>query len=405
MLLPSIARLFHRHSALVAAAMLLAGAIGVAAQRGPGPGPGPGGPVPVADLTVAQRQAFDEGVRTFGRDYTMADGLGPVFNDESCADCHRGGGDSNRNVTRIGRLEGTAFDGLEWAGGSLLQSRGVGTVRTVDGSFDFQGETVPAEATVVARRKSQPLLGLGLVDAVPDATFLAIAEEQRQTDGDTAGRAQLVFDPTTGGDVVGRFGWKAQVPTLRAFAGDALLNEMGITSPGFRDEVCPQGDCLALGFNPAPALNDDGRDADALTDFMRMLAPAPPGETTDATLRGEALFHAAGCATCHRPALQTGPSPIRALDRVVFLPYSDFLLHDMGPLGDGISQAAASGAEMRTAPLWGLRLRDRYLHDGSARSVDDAIGRHGGQGRAARQRFEALTDAERADLLAFLQSR
>ena len=403
MLLPWLVRLLRRHPALVAAAMLLAGAIGVAAQRGPGPGPG--GPVPVPDLTLAERQAFDEGVRTFGKAYTVAEGLGPVFNDESCADCHRGGGDSNRNVTRFGRIAPDGFDPLDDLGGSLVQAHGIGSVRTVDGTFDFQGERVPAEATVTAQRKSQPLLGLGLVDAVPDATFHAIAEEQLRADPATAGRVQLVFDHTTGDDIVGRFGWKAQVPTLRAFAGDALLNEMGITTPGFRDEICPQGDCLALGFNPTPALNDDGRDADALTDFMRMLAPPPPGPTTEATARGESVFHALACASCHRAAIQTGPSPIGALDQVVFQPYSDFLLHDMGSLGDGIVQEAASGREMRTAPLWGLRLRDRYLHDGSATSVDNAIRRHDGQGRAARLGYEALPEAERTDLLAFLQSR
>jgi CxxC motif-containing protein (DUF1111 family) len=117
------------------------------------------------------------------------------------------------------------------------------------------------------------------------------------------------------------------------------------------------------------------------------------------------VFHATGCAACHRPSLTTGPSPLRALAQATFEPYSDFLLHDMGPLGDGIPQAAATGAEMRTAPLWGLRLRTRYLHDGSATSVDDAIRRHGGQGRGARLRYEALTEDARADLLAFLQSR
>ena len=177
-----------------------------------------------------------------------------------------------------------------------------------------------------------------------------------------------------------------------------------VTSPGFRDEICPQGDCLALGFNPAPALNDDGNDAEAMTDFMRMLAPPQPGPSDDLTTRGETLFHASGCAACHRPALQTGPSDIRALDRVVFRPYSDFLLHDMGALGDGIAQASAGGQDMRTAPLWGLRLLTRFLHDGSATTIEDAVRRHDGQGRASSLRFEALTAAEREALLAFLRS-
>ena len=263
---------------------------------------------------------------------------------------------------------------------------------------------MPPDATIRTLRKSQPLFGLGFVDAVPDDTWHALAEEELQADPATAGRVQLLFDPTTGGTMAGRFGWKAQVPTLRAFAGDALLNEMGITSPGFRDELCPQGDCLALGFNPAPALNDDGNDAEAMTDFMRMLAPPPPGPGDELTARGEAVFHASGCAACHRPTLQTGPSAIRALDRVVFRPYSDFLLHDMGPLGDGIVQASAGGQDMRTAPLWGLRLLTRYLHDGSATTIDEAVRRHDGQGRASSQRVDALSAADRDALLAFLRS-
>lgn len=399
----SVRRLAHQHRVLLGAAALLFTAIGVQAQRGPGPG-GNGGPLPVAGLTIAQRQAFDQGVRTFGKNYTVAEGLGPVFNDESCTACHRGGGDSNRTVTRFGRVDGDGFDPLERLGGSLAQARGIGRVSTADGTHDFGGETVPPDATIRTLRKSQPLFGLGLVDAVPDDTWHAIAEEEQQADPATAGRVQLLFDPTTGGTMAGRFGWKAQVPTLRAFAGDALLNEMGITSPGFRDEICPQGDCLALGFNPTPALNDDGNDAEAMTDFMRMLAPPPPGPSDDLSARGEAVFHASGCAACHRPTLQTGPSDIRALDRAVFQPYSDFLLHDMGALGDGIVQGSAGGQDMRTAPLWGLRLLTRFLHDGSATTIDDAIRRHDGQGRAAGQRFEGLAGADRDALLAFLRA-
>jgi len=162
--------------------------------------------VPVTDLTLAQRQAFDNGVRVFGKNYTVAEGLGPVFNDESCAECHRGAGDSNRTVTRFGRVERDGFDALEHLGGSLVQARGIGPVTTVDGTHGFRGETVPADATVRAQRKSQPLFGLGFVDAVPDQTWHAIAEEELQTDPATAGRVQLLFDATTGGTRAGRFG-------------------------------------------------------------------------------------------------------------------------------------------------------------------------------------------------------
>jgi CxxC motif-containing protein (DUF1111 family) len=381
---------------IVASATVLIVSIPTAAQRQGG--------IPVADLTLVQRQAFDEGSRVFAKVYTMADGLGPVFNDDSCADCHRAGGGSNRTVRRFGRVDRSVFDPLEHLGGSLIQSRGIGTVTTADGTHDFRGEQTPVEATVSAQRRSQPLLGLGFVDAVPDQAWFEIAEQERLADPSTAGRPQLVFDRATAQFVVGKFGWKAQVPTLRFFAGDALLNEMGITSPGFRDEICPQGDCLALAFNPAPALNDDGRDRDAIADFMTMLAPPVRGAITPEVAEGERVFQSLGCESCHLASILTGPSPIRALDRAVFHPYSDFLLHDMGALGDGIVQEMAGGRHMRTAPLWGLRTLNRFLHDGSATTLEQAIRRHDGLGRASRERFDAL-DAERQGwLIAFLRS-
>jgi CxxC motif-containing protein (DUF1111 family) len=362
------------------------------------------GGTPVPGLTVAQQQAFDEGSRTFAKVYTMADGLGPVFNDDSCADCHRAGGGSNRTVRRFGRVDRGVFDPLERLGGSLIQSRGIGSVTTADGTHAFGGELVPPEASVTALRRSTALLGLGFVDAVPDDTWFAIAEEQRLVDPATAGSVHAVFDPATGTAPVGKFGWKAQVTSLRRFSGEALLNEMGITSPGFRDEVCPQGNCLVLAFNPAPALNDDGRDVGAITDFMRMLAAPLRGPATTESSEGERVFHEIGCGFCHRSAIQTGPSQIRALDRAVFQPYSDFLLHDMGSLGDGIAQGLATGRDMRTAPLWGLRTTTRYLHDGSATTLEQAIRRHDGQARGARERFDALDTDRLAWLLAFLRS-
>ena len=382
--------------AFLVACAAFAASVHVAAQRQGG--------TPVADLTIAQRQAFDEGSRTFAKVYTIDTGLGPVFNDDSCADCHRAGGGSNRTVRRFGRVDRGEFDPLERFGGSLIQSRGIGSVTTVDGTHVFQGEIVPPDATVTALRRSTSLLGLGFVDAVPDATWFAIADEERRADPFTAGTMQFGFDRTTGALAVGKFGWKAQAPSLAHFSGDALLNEMGITSPGFRDEVCPQGDCLALAFNPTPALNDDGRDAAAITDFMQMLAAPVRGLVTTEVLAGERIFQEIGCEFCHRATIQTGPSSIRALDRVEFHAYSDFLLHNMGSLGDGIAQGLAGILEMRTAPLWGLRSTNRFLHDGSATTLELAIRRHDGQARIARERFDAL-DADRLTwLLAFLRS-
>ena len=393
-----------RPTSLCVVAMLACGAVVFLSLRVAAQQQRPPGGVPFEGLTPAQRQAFDEGGRAFRRTYTMADGLGPVFNDESCADCHRGGGATNRTVTRFGRVVRDQFDPLAELGGSLQQARGIGRVTTADGTHVFAGERPPLEATIRSTRRSSALQGLGLVDAVPVETWLAIEASERTTDPSTAGRAHLVFDRIAGQTTVGRFGWKAQVGSLREFSGDALLNEMGITSPGFRDEVCPQGDCASLAFNPAPALNDDGHEAEAITDFMTMLAPPPRPVETDATIEAERVFNELGCASCHRPELRTGPSAVRAMDRVSFRPFSDFLLHDMGALGDGIVQGQAGGNEMRTTPLWGLRDATQFLHDGSATTIEDAIRRHDGQGRAARDRFNAL-DADRLSrLMAFLRS-
>ena len=364
----------------------------------------PPGAAPVAGLTPAQRLAFDEGGRTFSKTYDIADGLGPVFNDRSCVACHRGGGGGNRTVTRFARIENGIFDPLVELGGSLIQSRGIGLITTRDGAHDFGGERVPAEANVRTARRTTTALGLGFVDAVPDDTWLAIAQAEAAADDGTAGRVNVVLNLATGRGAVGKFGWKAQVPSLLQFSAEALLNEQGITNPQFRDENCPQGDCAALAFNPAPALNDDGRDVQALSDFMTMLAAPVRGAITVNVTAGEAVFAEIGCGSCHLPTLRTGPSPISALNQATFQPYSDFLLHDMGPLGDGIVQGQSSGREMRTAPLWGLRSANRLLHDGGVTSIEQAIQRHDGQARRARDRFAAL-DAVRLDaLLAFLRS-
>jgi CxxC motif-containing protein (DUF1111 family) len=141
-----------------------------------------------------------------------------------------------------------------------------------------------------------------------------------------------------------------------------------------------------------------------LNDHTTFLAPPPRKALTHKSGAGAVIFDAIGCVNCHVPAFQTGPNPIPALDGVVFFPYSDFLLHDMGPLGDGIVQNGASGVEMRTAPLWGARVRTSFLHDGRAKSLRDAILAHTGQGQAARDLFADLDEHAQDQILAFLNS-
>ena len=200
----------------------------------------------------------------------------------------------------------------------------------------------------------------------------------------------MVTDVVTGRLAVGKFGWKAQVPTLLNFSGDAYLNEMGITSAAFPTENCPQGDCSLLTCDPVPDPEDDGEDIVLFHDFMRLLGPPPAPQLGRAEKAGSRLFDEIGCASCHVRTLATGPNPVAALRFRTFQPYSDFLLHDMGSLGDGVSQGLARGREMRTAPLWGLRVVTTFLHDGRAPTIADAILAHDGQGRAARNRFASL---------------
>jgi CxxC motif-containing protein (DUF1111 family) len=360
---------------------------------------------PIPGLTAQQNDAFVDGRNDFAEVESVADGLGPVFNGRSCAECHAVptvGGGSERTVTRFGTTTNGQFDPLAQFGGSLIQDH---AITKADGSsHDYYPETVPAAATIVAHRRTPPLFGLGFVDAVPDADFAALAALEAQRRDGTAGRVNMVFNPATGTTTAGKFGWKSQVPSLFVFSGDAYLNEMGITNPMFPNENCPNGDCKLLKWNPRPDLNDLGDGVAAFNNYMSLLGAPPRGAITADVTAGEQVFEQVGCTSCHVATLHTGHSDIAALDNVPFHPYSDFLIHDMGALGDGIAMGQATGREVRTAPLWGLRMITRYLHDGRAATLDAAILAHDGQGRAARDAFAALDDGARAKLMAFLNS-
>ena len=359
---------------------------------------------PLPGLTADELAHFRTGLDAFVKQESIGSGLGPVFNAAVCRQCHDGppatGGTNQRVERRFGRREpGGGFDPLIELGGPLLQDHSIGPVP----GFNYLPEVIPPEANVVASRRTQPVFGLGLVDATPDAVFEALAQGEASAAPQAAGRTARVVDLNTGQLAVGKFGWKASIATLFQFSGDAALNEMGITNPMFPDEVCPSGDCSALAYNPFPNLNDvDGHDVRGFTDFMTFLGPPPAPKLVGDVARGSVVFAAIGCAVCHVPTLITGSSTSSAFDRVAYHPYSDFLLHDMGPLGDGIDQADARGNEMRTQPLWGLSRQSQFLHDARVVTPAAAIAEHAGQGAAARDRFAALSDTDRAALLAFL---
>ncbi len=365
--------------------------------------PMPGFGAPLAGLMASDLADFNEGREEFQAIETPEGGLGPIFNDSSCAACHSAGaigGSSERTVTRFGRSVNGVFSALDHLGGSLLQAK------AIDPAVQ---EHIPREANVIALRLSTPLFGAGLIEAIPDAD-IELGATRRQPDG-VQGRVSRVLDVVSKKQRVGRFGWKAQQATLLAFAGDAYLNEMGVTSRLFPTENAPNGrtDLLAL-YDKVPDVEDsvDPRtgksDIDHAADFMRLLAPPPRLRATAATLAGERLFAQANCTACHVPVMFTGGSKTPALSHQTVTLYSDLLLHDMGRLGDGIEQAGAKAREMRTAPLWGLRARPKFLHDGRASTVTQAIGKHDGEAARSRQRFEAMKPAEQQQLLAFLMS-
>jgi CxxC motif-containing protein (DUF1111 family) len=353
-------------------------------------------------LTAAQLALFTGGREEFEAVETPEGGLGPIFNGTSCAGCHSAGaigGASANTVTRFGRVANGRFDPLDHLGGSLLQDKAIAPEAL---------ERVPPEANVVTKRLSTPLFGAGLIEAVPDAEIL-LSALRPQPDG-VRGRAALITDAASGKTRVGRFGWKAQQATLLSFAGDAYLNEMGVTSRLFPKENAPNGNQALLAiWDLVPDIEDtvgpDGTsDIDHAADFMRFLAPPAPLRMTAAALAGARVFERINCSACHTPALLTGASPVTALAHKVVPLYSDLLLHDMGKLGDGIEQGPAKMTEMRTAPLWGLRARAPYLHDGRAATVDAAVRAHEGQGAPSRNRYNALGAGERQQLLDFLGS-
>lgn len=361
---------------------------------------------PVPGLTAGEFDRFVKGKVEFDHQLTNAEGLGPTFNDTGCAQCHavpESGGGSNLFVTRFGveATQSSAFDPLDALGGSLLQAHAI----------DPQClEFVPPEANVTANRLTPSVFGAGLVQAIPDGTLQAIATGN--------GGVAHIVQPLEGGPTkVGRFGWKAQVATMLTFSGDASLNEMGLTNALVMTENAPNGNqALLAQFDlvPEPEDFEDGEGftrIERMDDFQRFLG-APP-QTPKSGMTGEALFNSIGCAVCHVPSFTTGAAPEAALSGKVIRPYSDFLLHDMGALGDGIVQGMGTEKLMRTSSLWGLAARapDGLLHHGGAfggtseDNIGFAVDEHDGQAAASRNTFNnVLTEAQRDQVKAFLMS-
>ena len=384
----------------ISALVLPALAITVSAQQPVAPGD------PLPGITPTEFEAFRLGLEDFLEVEDAEEGLGPAYNNTSCAGCHNVpaiGGIAPVTTVRAGRREpdGT-FRDFDAARGSLFQLFSIPT-------HSCQS-VIPAEANVIARRVPIPLFGAGLVEAIPDAALLAI-QDPNDADGDgVSGRASMITDRATGDLRVGRFGWKAQIATLLEFSGDAYRNEMGITNDLFPQELTfnVTDEQLRL-CDPLPEPEDipepgtGRRGIDNFESFMKLLAPPARGPISDRVTAGHEAFTSVGCAACHIPVLTTGPDTNPLFDRQPVPLFSDLLLHDVAT-GDGIGQADAEPNEIRTPALWGLRHRRPLLHDGSAATVLEAVLRHGNEAQAARDRFLALSAGELDALLAFLEA-
>ena len=379
----------------------------------------------------------------------MTDGLGPLYNAQSCRECHQNpvsGAASQVTELRVGHLgpdgrfrnpEILIADGAEIiTGRSLVNDRAI-CPNAAFPSSEIQ-ERVPETETIRTFRLSLNLLGDGFVEAVADQTFIDLAQQQcKSSHRKICGQVlQVPIVEAPGQMAVGRFGWKDQHASLLSFAGDAYLNEMGITNRLQPDEVTNLCNTVS---EPNDTPGADGlSDIDHFARFIRATkAPARDTQLANSAFaqKGYGLFIKIGCATCHVETMTTAPAGTKidggtftipaALGSITFHPYGDFLMHDVGT-GDGILQATqehygnkvfqmmsgylskqnfeSSRNKLRTAPLWGVRLRLRLMHDGASITFREAILRHSGEAGHVTQQFEKLNKEDQEAIIEFLQS-
>jgi CxxC motif-containing protein (DUF1111 family) len=400
----------------------------------------------LAGTNLALHEEGDEGFEDVFLPAPAAEhaGLGPVFDNVSCESCHLGDGRGRPPLPGeqiASLLFRASVAGRGPHGGPMpvpgfggqLQLRSVAgftpevsaAIRYVevrgtftDGtpfqlrapSYDLAGIYAPLPAGVLISPRVAPVVfGLGLLEAVPELQILALSDARDRDRDGISGRPNYVWDETRHRTVVGRFGWKANAPNLVQQAAGAYNGDMGVTSSLFPAESC-EGQDPRCGPHP-PEVDDETVNAVAL--YTRTLGvPARRNLDDPQASEGEQLFYAAGCAGCHLPTLRTGRlAGVPEISNQVIHPYTDLLLHDMGPgLADDRPDFLASGREWRTPPLWGIGLvqtvngHTNFLHDGRARSLLEAVMWHGGEAQRARDRVRGFTADQRAALVAFLES-
>lgn len=343
---------------------------------------------PDVPLTPAELETWKRGRRVFDRDWKPSAGLGrPDMNADSCRACHLdpvigGSGGLDLNVFRFG-FDDSGMGPFQDLPGGQIASR-------LRNPLVIGREEHDDSADIFETRQAPSLLGLGLIDSIPEFAILA-NEDPGDLDGDGIFGVARMID-VAGSFEVGRFGWKAQVPALEDFLRDAMGEEVGITTDdnGRGFGVFNDGDGVA---DPEITMSD-------FTDtifFMRHLAGPPRAGSTDpAVAQGEQLFTTVGCATCHTPSLPGADGPVPL--------YSNLLLHDVHPDSfRGMAEPGAGVGMYRTPPLWGIRLTEPYMHDGSAETLEDAILAHAGEAAEVRMNYEDLSTAEQEALIKFLE--
>lgn len=372
--------------------------------------PPAGAPLPGLSNELLDR--FLKGKESYIRVIEPEEGLGPILNQQSCASCHNNpvGGPGAQTVIRFGRVDKKGgFQSLGHLGGSLFQSQSID---------DNCLETIPQEANIQTNRLTNGSIAFGLVESLSDEDILLLQSNQPTSQRGVIHWVNSLENPNAPLQI-GKFGWKSQLATVLDFSADASREELGFTNRILPDEVAPNGniDLLEecdLVLDPEDGPDKEGFDfIDRVTDFQRFLGVPP--QTPKSGMTGENIFNQIGCSVCHVANLMT--SNDAHLEEVLraqqFSPYSDFMLHDMGINGDGITQGQAGGRYIRTQPLWNLRTRNQMWHDGRfsggsfEQRVVDAIMAHnvfGSQGQESSASFMALDNSDQNEVVNFLNS-
>ncbi len=412
---------------------------------------------PASNLSDEHESLFFSGNSFFNQNWVEApastqsrDGLGPTFNARSCSGCHFKDGRGRPALTpdeaQQGLLVRLSIPGADEHGeplpdpnyGGQLQDLALPNVpfegkvkityTEIEGTYgdgepytlleptytiDELAHGPMSDEIMMSARVAPAMIGLGLLEAIPESRLKELADPDDSDNDGIAGQINMVWDIDAAEHRPGRFGWKSEMPTVEQQTAGAFLGDVGITSRLFPTENCTdaQAECQASSSGGEPELADHL--LDRVTVYSSALAvPVRASFKNPQVLRGKGLFHQAGCAKCHTPSHTTGPHPfLPEFEGQLIWPYTDLLLHDMGPgLADGRPVFDADGQQWRTPPLWGLGFietvngHDRFLHDGRARGFAEAILWHGGEAEASKEAFRNMNKEDREAVLRFLGS-